>query len=108
MGIRGMNINSFPLQVLMVLTDDSESRSHREDREQALLELLQTQGQGHDYFDRSCLIERAEKAGFYRVLERIYEEDGRWEDVLGTFLSDRGPRKHQVVILRRLYKNLAL
>merc|ERR1719266_1228913 len=58
-------------QVLNVITDTRE-HSHYEERQQALLDMLNAGGL--EYFDQENLIHRAEKVQFYRILEMLYDK----------------------------------
>ena len=79
-------------QVLEILTE-AEDKSHHEERQQALLEMIRSGGM--QYFEREKLIRQSEKVGFFRILETLYEESEEYEKVLQTFLSDEEPRRQQ-------------
>ncbi|XP_076030226.1 vacuolar protein sorting 8 [Oratosquilla oratoria] len=73
-------------QVLAHLTDTS-TESHHEERQTALLELLQEGGIAH--YDMDHLLECAQKAGFYRVCEFVYEKTGEHEMIVECYLADK-------------------
>ncbi len=81
---------------LDVLTDAStatdQTSSHHEERQQALLELIDAGGL--QYFDREKLLRRSEAIGFYRILETLYEEAKEYDRVVDCILSD-APRRQQ-------------
>ncbi|KAK7082685.1 Vacuolar protein sorting-associated protein 8 [Halocaridina rubra] len=79
-------------QVLCHLTS-SDASSHHEERETALLELLQDGGLVH--YDKDHLLEKAWNAEFYRVCEYVYEVRGEHEKIIECYLEDK-MRKHQV------------
>ncbi|XP_066963121.1 vacuolar protein sorting-associated protein 8 homolog [Macrobrachium rosenbergii] len=79
-------------QVLSHLTAPDAS-SHHEERETALLELLQEGGLVH--YDRDHLLDKAWKAEFYRVCEYVYEVQGKHEKIIECYIYDK-MRKHQV------------
>ena len=72
-------------QVLDVLTDTRE-KSHHEERQQALLDMLNAGGL--EYFDRDHLIFRAQKVGFYRILEMLYTKNEDYVKLLRTYIDD--------------------
>ena len=72
-------------QVLNVLTDTNE-KSHHEERQQALLDMLNAGGL--EYFDRDHLIYRAKNVGFYRILEMLYNKNQDYVKLLRTYLDD--------------------
>ena len=72
-------------QVLNVLTDTNE-KSHHEERQQALLDMLNAGGL--EYFDRDHLIFRAKNVGFYRILEMLYNKNQDYVKLLRTYLDD--------------------
>ncbi|KAK8727977.1 hypothetical protein OTU49_009327 [Cherax quadricarinatus] len=79
-------------QVLCHLTVPG-TESHHEERQTALLELLQEGGLVH--YDTDHLLEKARKAKFYRVCEYVYEERGEHEKIVECYLEDK-LRRHQV------------
>ena len=72
-------------QVLDVLTDTRE-KSHTEERQQALLDMLNAGGQ--EYFDKDHLIFRAQKVGFYRILEMLHDKGKEYVKLLRTYIDD--------------------
>ena len=79
-------------QVLDVLTDTKE-KSHHEERQQALLDMLNAGGL--DYFDRDHLIFRAQKVGFFRILEMLYYKNCDYVKLIRTYIDDNF-RQNQV------------
>ncbi|KAJ8866328.1 hypothetical protein PR048_032171 [Dryococelus australis] len=75
-------------QVVEFLTESSGSTSlgHHEERQQALLELMRVGGLQH--FDQDRLLRLADKAGFYRVCELLYEQRREYEKILQCYLRD--------------------
>ena len=72
-------------QVLDVLTDTKE-KSHHEERQQALLDMLNAGGM--EYFEKEHLIDRALKVGFHRILEMIYDKNHDYVKLLKTYIDD--------------------
>ncbi|KAG7169921.1 Vacuolar protein sorting-associated protein 8-like [Homarus americanus] len=68
-------------------------QSHHEERQTALLELLQEGGLVH--YEAVHLLEKARQAQFYRVCEYVYEERGEHEKIVECYLEDK-LRRHQV------------
>ncbi|KAG0695015.1 Vacuolar protein sorting-associated protein 8 [Chionoecetes opilio] len=79
-------------QVLCHLTS-SDTESYHDERQTALLELLQGGGLAH--YDPEYLLLRARQAQFYRVCEYVYEERGELEKIVECYLEDP-MRRHQV------------
>nr|XP_045621529.1 vacuolar protein sorting-associated protein 8 homolog isoform X2 [Procambarus clarkii] len=79
-------------QVLCHLTA-ADAESHHEERQTALLELLQEGGLVH--YETNHLLDKARQAQFYRVCEYVYEERGEHEKIVECYLEDK-LRKHQV------------
>lgn len=72
---------------------DTREKSHHEERQQALLDMLNAGGM--DYFDRDHLIFRAQKVGFFRILEMLYSRNADYVKILRTYTDDQF-RKNQV------------
>jgi hypothetical protein len=72
-------------KVLEVLTNSVEN-AQREEREQALMDMLNAGGQ--QYFDRERLIFQAQKVKFYRILEMLFEQGREYDKVLRCYLDD--------------------
>ncbi len=90
-------------KVLNVLTEtDGATRSHREERQQALLEML-NQGKGVvEHFDRARLLARAREAGYSRILEKMHEDAGELDLILNCHLeSDSDDNKMQAFTFAR-------
>ncbi|XP_042188283.1 vacuolar protein sorting-associated protein 8 homolog [Callorhinchus milii] len=79
-------------RVLDFLCDPEDSSRH-EERQQALLELLQAGG--IVYFDEEKLISLAEKVQFYRICEFVYERKRLHSKILMCYIHDE-IRKIQV------------
>lgn len=77
-------------KVLVVLTQEQEgeqeARSSRQEREQALLAMVAAGGWGH--FDLEVLMQSCERAGFYRLLQKLHEKEGRVESVFDCYIKD--------------------
>jgi hypothetical protein len=80
------------LDVLTTSTSADLSSSHHEERQQALLELIDAGGL--KYFDREKLIFRSESVGFFRILETLHEDAKEYDKVVECILKD-APRKRQ-------------
>ncbi|KAK4298989.1 hypothetical protein Pmani_028696 [Petrolisthes manimaculis] len=87
-----MPVLLFYLQVLNHLTV-GDDESYQEERQTALLELLQEGGLAH--YPHDHLLHKARQAGFYRVCEFVYEERGEHEKIVECYLEDK-LRQHQV------------
>ena len=72
-------------KVLGVLTKEEEQGS-KEDRQQALLDMISAGG--WEYFDLEVLRHDCQRAGFHRVLERMWEKEDRKENILQCYLKD--------------------
>ena len=72
-------------KVLGVLTKEEEQGS-KEERQQALMDMI-TAG-GWEYFDMEVLRQDCERVGFHRVLERMWEKEGKKEKILECYLRD--------------------
>ncbi|CAG7727060.1 unnamed protein product [Allacma fusca] len=79
-------------QVLEHLTSAKET-VRLEERQQALLELLQAGGMQH--FDPEKLLEKCLEAKFFRVCEMLYERKQDYERIIECYLYDEA-RSHQV------------
>ena len=86
--------------VLNVLTDNNEI-SHREERQQALFDMLNARGL--DYFDQDHLIYRAQQVEFYRILEMIYEKRKEYDKLLRTYINDRFRQSQVFSFLQRVF-----
>uniref|UniRef100_A0A0K2T121 Vacuolar protein sorting 8 homolog (S. cerevisiae) [Strongylocentrotus purpuratus] n=1 Tax=Lepeophtheirus salmonis TaxID=72036 RepID=A0A0K2T121_LEPSM len=86
-------------RVLEVLTqkpsDDKYLSYAKEERQQALFEMIRLGNSWVTYFDKDKLVRRCEQAGFYRILEAIYQEDKEIDKILECYLFDE-VRKRQV------------
>ena len=87
-------------QVLDVLTDTRE-KSHYEERQQALLDMLNAGG--IEYFDQDHLIYRAQKVGFYRILEMLYELRKDHVKILRTYIDDINRQAQVFHFLQRVF-----
>ncbi len=87
-------------QVLDVLTDTRE-KSHHEERQQALLDMLNAGGL--EYFDRDHLIYRAKSVGFYRILEMLYEKGGETAKLLRCYIEDPLRQLQAFVFLQKVF-----
>ena len=87
---------------------DQTASSHHEERQQALLELINAGGL--KYFDREKLVLRSEAVGFFKILETLYEDSREYDKVLQSIISDV-PRRVQAfayvqkVLLEDSYDN---
>jgi hypothetical protein len=77
-------------EVLDRLTSPSDT-SRPEEREQALLALLEVGGT--DQFETSRLLRLAERVGFYAVMEMVLESQGRFADIIPCYIKDRSRQK---------------
>ena len=92
-------------QVLNVITDTRE-HSHYEERQQALLDMLNAGGL--EYFDQENLIHRAEKVQFYRILEMLYDKRKEHVKLLGTYINDAYRKNQAFSFLQRvLYEDIS-
>ncbi|XP_013387109.1 vacuolar protein sorting-associated protein 8 homolog isoform X2 [Lingula anatina] len=78
-------------QVLEFLSQPGDDNRH-EERQQALLELLNAGGL--QQFDDGRLLHLAENAKFYRVCELLYERRREFDKILSCYWRDQA-RKHQ-------------
>ena len=70
-----------------------EEHVDTDQRQEAILDILSSD-KGWSYFDLTDLEERCVKAGFYRVLEKLYERSNRTDDILTCYLLDRNRKCH--------------
>ena len=86
-------------QVLAILTQGAgQGAGQREERQQAVLDITD---QGWHHFDPGRLEQECRAAGFYRVLERLYERSGRHDDILDCYLQDTSLRSRVFTWLAR-------
>jgi len=78
-------------QVLEFLASPSDSARH-EERQQALMELLQAGGTSQ--CDEGRLLQLALQAKFYRVCEYLYERSRAFDKILTCYLRDPARRYH--------------
>ncbi|KAK2151497.1 hypothetical protein LSH36_361g02006 [Paralvinella palmiformis] len=71
---------------------DGESESRHEERQQALIELLNAGGLEH--FSEERLLRLTEHAKFYRVCESLYQKRKEYDKILSCYWKDPA-RKHQ-------------
>ena len=89
---------------------DQTASSHHEERQQALLELINAGGL--KYFDREKLILRSQAVSFFKILETLYEDSREYDKVLHSIICDV-PRRVQAfayvqkVLLEDSYDNEA-
>lgn len=86
------------LAVLGVLTQ--EDGDGREERQQALLDMIAAGG--WDNFDLEVLEESCEKVGFYKILEKLYEKEGKMERILDCYLKDNSRILHIFSFLQKI------
>ena len=77
-------------------------QSRFEERQQALLSLLQAKGDQVDEQDEEKLLTQALSAQFYRVCEYIYEQRKDWKQVVDCYVKDPGRHGDILPLLRRL------
>eukprot|EP00042_Codosiga_hollandica_P055670 m.785312 g.785312 ORF g.785312 m.785312 type:complete len:1490 (-) comp59163_c0_seq2:1347-5816(-) len=85
-------------QVLDYLTNPGDNTNHDE-RQQALLELLQA---GMREFEEDQILRLSENAKFYRVCELVYRNQRKFPKVLHCYLKDRSRHSQVFVCLRDL------
>ena len=76
-------------QLLTAVLDrltQSDDGTRREEREQALIELINAAGLR--LFDPERLLVSAERAGFWAVCEMVLEQQQRYADIIPCFLND--------------------
>ena len=85
----GLNVSRDLFEkVLNVLTtkNNSSGSVNHEECQQALLDMLNAGGM--QYFEKELLERQASMAGFYRILEMLYEKSGQYEKILNCYLND--------------------
>ena len=103
-------------EVLDRLTEDA---GLREERQTALLDILSPDDSAWKHFHLEHLETRSRSAGFYRVLERLFERQERTDEILDCYLLDEGrqslvfgwlarTRVSETVLLHRLRRLLEL
>ena len=75
-------------RVLDTLTQEQLGPGQRDERQQAVLDILQSDSNGWTYFDQTVLEEKCKIAGFYKVLEKLYQEQERYDDIIDCYLQD--------------------
>lgn len=86
-------------QVLESLCASGEESRH-EERQQALLELLNAGGLQH--FDEDRLIEMADGAKFYRVCETMHDRRGHYHKILACYWHDAARQQQVFVYIMRV------
>jgi len=76
-------------RVLKLLTEESLGNNQKDERQQALLDIVLSGEKGWDYFDLQILESMCQVAGFYRILEKLFEKTNRPEKILDCYLSDQ-------------------
>ena len=85
----GLNVSRGLFEkVLNVLTTakNSSGTVNHEECQQALLDMLNAGGM--QYFDTQSLEQHAQSAGFYRILEMLYEKNGEYDKILTCYIDD--------------------
>jgi len=77
-------------RVLVMLTAGGQEAGQKEERQQALLDIVQSGERGWDHFDEKVLEENCLNVGFYKILEKLYERTGQHEKILDCYLLDKG------------------
>ncbi|XP_054917170.2 vacuolar protein sorting-associated protein 8 homolog isoform X3 [Dermacentor andersoni] len=87
-------------QVLEHLTHPGDE-TRREERQQALLELLQAGGLAS--VDQAHLLSLAEQSHFYRVCEHLYEKQHLYHKILLCYLDDPSRKLQSFEYARRIF-----
>ncbi|XP_074642624.1 vacuolar protein sorting-associated protein 8 homolog [Tubulanus polymorphus] len=86
-----IHVNRVLFEQVLEFLSNPDDESRHEERQQALMELLNV---GQIQFDEDRLLLLAEKAQFYRVCEHLYEKRRQFDKILACYWSDAS-RKHQ-------------
>ena len=77
-------------RVLGMLTEEVPGEGQKEERQQALLDIVHSGDKGWDHFNLDDLEEGCKKANFYKILEKLYEKTDQQEKILDCYLLDSG------------------
>eukprot|EP00092_Neocalanus_flemingeri_P016376 GFUD01017725.1.p1 GENE.GFUD01017725.1~~GFUD01017725.1.p1 ORF type:complete len:1407 (-),score=439.03 GFUD01017725.1:187-4407(-) len=77
-------------RVLVMLTEGGSEAEQKDERQQALLDIVQSGEGGWDHFAEKDLEEKSQNVGFYKILEKLYERTGHHEKILDCYLLDKG------------------
>ncbi|XP_077969847.1 vacuolar protein sorting-associated protein 8 homolog [Styela clava] len=80
------------------LSSQEESSKH-EERQQALVELLQSEVIGNEE-DSVHLMKLVERAGFYHALRLLYDRNRRFDLIFETYLKDPAKKEHAFRYIR--------
>ena len=100
----GLNISRGLFEkVLNVLTTKRSSSIsvNQEECQQALLDMLNVGGM--QYFDREMLEKQAKMAGFYRILEMLYEKEEKYDMILTCYLDDSLRERHAFAFAQKVF-----
>ena len=92
-------------KVLGVLTKEDDQGS-KEERQQALLDMIAAGG--WEYFDLEVLRKDCERVGFHRVLERMWEKEGKKEKILECYLRDEMRASQAFSFLQNIFTDASL
>ena len=87
-----------------VLTSSNDTNESKDEREQALLDVIQAAGLQE--FDLKRLLSLARQAQFWRVCEIIYAETNDYDLILECYINDRQRRINVFRYIRTLWPEL--
>eukprot|EP00040_Diaphanoeca_grandis_P035956 m.227446 g.227446 ORF g.227446 m.227446 type:complete len:1426 (-) comp33521_c0_seq2:201-4478(-) len=95
-------------QVLDYLSNPEDTTQH-EERQQALLELLNmNKNPWGPFSDPNRLLQLANQAQFYRVMQLIYERKAEHHKILECYLLDKGRQSQVFSFIHHTLKNTAI
>ena len=74
---------------------------HGEERQQALLDMINVGGLQH--FDLDVLVDCCTRVGFYKILETLYEKNGEYDKILGCYLLDTARHVQTFSFLQNIF-----
>eukprot|EP00090_Calanus_glacialis_P010435 TRINITY_DN18820_c0_g1_i1.p1 TRINITY_DN18820_c0_g1~~TRINITY_DN18820_c0_g1_i1.p1 ORF type:complete len:1423 (-),score=489.80 TRINITY_DN18820_c0_g1_i1:146-4273(-) len=95
-------------RVLVMLTEDGSGYGQKEERQQALLDIVQSGERGWDHFNQDDLEVNCQNIGFYKILEKLYERTGQHEKILDCYLLDTGRVQQVFSFLQSMMMNSIL
>ena len=87
-----------------VLTSSNDTHESKDEREQALLDVIQAAGL--QAFDLKRLLSLARQAQFWRVCEIIYAETNEYDLILECYINDRHRRTNLFRYIRNVWPAL--
>ncbi|BFY99915.1 hypothetical protein BsWGS_02955 [Bradybaena similaris] len=98
-----IHVNRVLFEQVLEFLANPEDESRHEERQQALMELLQAGGLSQ--FNEGRLLSLAHTARFYRVCEYMYEKRRSYDKILSCYLKDPARRYHVFTYIDSIMKS---